>query len=230
VDSKHPHYLIDSLFAWRYGNAAYYTTVALLLFVALAGLLIREDLFRARWGFVAVALALIPAVCEWITSIRFPWPMKFLLTLALVMHMAGGIFDFYFTLYPIYDKFCHLVSAMAIAFLIFTVILVLGGLTGNNFRRKTVVGSVFAIVFFLGLAWEFAELRLDLLSGTSYFVNPYDSLFDLIFNIIATTYLAANLNEYLKRESLLSLYWWWIHWKGEERGRGKEGWRRDPTS
>jgi hypothetical protein len=41
------------MFAWRYGNGVYYATVALLLFVTLSGLLVTDDLFRARWGFVA---------------------------------------------------------------------------------------------------------------------------------------------------------------------------------
>jgi hypothetical protein len=214
LENRRPHYLIDSLFAWRYGNLVYYATVALLLFVALEGLLIRQDLSRARWGFVAVVLAILPAVGEFSTGIRFPWPMKFLLTLGLVMHMSGGIFEFYFSLYPIYDKFCHLVSAMGIALLVFVFILVLGGVTGRNFSRITVVASVFATVVVLGLMWEYAELFLDLSTGTSYFVNPYDSVFDMIFNIIATSYVTINLNEYLKRESLLELYKRWILWQG----------------
>jgi hypothetical protein len=217
VDTKHPHYLIDSIFEWELGDAVYYITMALLLVVALAGLLIRNDLFRARWGFVAVALALLPAACEWITGIRFPWPMKFLLALALVMHMAGGIFRFYFTLYPIYDKFCHLIAAMGIALLVFVFLLVLGGLTGNNFQRISVVVWIFVTVIFLGFAWEYAELRLDIISGSTYFVNPYDSIFDMIFNIIATSYVAINVGEYLKRESLLSLYMRWIHWREDVR-------------
>jgi len=142
--------------------------------------------------------------------------MKFLLTLALLMHMAGGIFLFYFTLYPVYDKVCHLVAAMAIAFLVFISILVPGGLTGRNFRRRAVVACVFIAVIVLGLAWEYAEFRLDIRSGSTYFVNPFDSVFDMIFNIIATTYMAANFNEYLKRESLISLYRRWIHWRGKD--------------
>jgi hypothetical protein len=220
---RHHGYRIDAIFAWRYGNVLYYLTVCLLLFIALSGLLIREDLFRARWGFVAVVLALLPALAERATGIRFPWPMKFFLTLALVLHMAGGIFDFYFTLYPIYDKFAHLAAAMGIGFLIFVAILVLGGVTGNNFHRRTVVACVFVGVLLLGLAWEYAELRLDILSGSDYFVNPFDSVFDMIFNLIAVSYLSANLNEYLKRETLLDLYRRWIHWKGDERKPGKNG-------
>lgn len=196
----------------------YYVTAALLFVVALAGLLIRTDFFRARWGFIAVALALLPALCEWITGIRFPWPMKFLLTLALLMHMAGGIFLFYFTLYPLYDKVCHLVAAMGIALLVFVFILVLGGLKARNFGREAVVASVFTTVMVLGLAWEYAELRLDIRSGSTYFVNPFDSAFDMIFNIIGSAYVAAILNGYLKRESLLSLYRRWIHWRESVRG------------
>jgi hypothetical protein len=188
----------------------------LLLFIAFSGILIRGDFFRARWGFVAVALALVPLIAEWATGIRFPWPMKFLLTLAMVMHMAGGVFLFYFTLYPIYDKLCHLVSAIAIALLIFFTILVIGGISGKNFNRKAVVATVFLSVVGFGLFWEYAELRLDILSGSTYFVTPYDSVFDMIFNIIATAYVAINLNAYLKRESLLELYRRWIHWRGGE--------------
>ena len=216
VDSKRPHYLIDAVFEWKYGNGAYYATVVLLLIVALAGLLIRNDIFRARWAFIAVALSLLPALCEWIIRIRFPWPMKFLLTLALLMHMAGGIFLFYFTLYPVYDKVGHLVAAMALAFLVFISILVLGGVAGRNFRRRAVVACVFIAVIVLGLAWEYAEFRLDIRSGSTYFVNPFDSVFDMIFNIIATAYMAANFNEYLKRESLISLYRRWIHGRGKD--------------
>lgn len=215
MDPKRPHYLIDSVFEWKYGNAAYFATVVFLLIVALAGLLIRNDIFRARWAFIAVALALLPALCEWIIGIRFPWLMKFLLTFALLMHMAGGILLFYFTLYPIYDKICHVVAAMAIAFLIFISILVLVGVTGRDFRREAVVACICITVLVLGLAWEYAELRLDIRSGSTYFVNPFDSVFDMIFNIVATAYVAVNLNEYLKQESLISLYRRWIHWKGE---------------
>lgn len=214
VDPKRPHYLIDTIFAWKYGSSAYYATVVVLLIVAFAGLLIRNDLFRARWAFIAVALALLPALCEKITGIRFPWLMKFLLTLALLMHMAGGIFLLYFTLYPLYDKICHLVAAMAVAFLLFIFILVLGGLTGRNYRRETVVASIFIAAFILGLGWEYAEFRLDIRSGSTYFVNPFDSVFDMIFNIIAAAYMAANLKEYLKQESLITLYRKWIHWEG----------------
>jgi hypothetical protein len=101
--------------------------------------------------------------------------------------------------------------------LVFVFLLVLGGLTGNNFQRISVVVWIFVTVIFLGFAWEYAELRLDIISGSTYFVNPYDSIFDMIFNIIATSYVAINVGEYLKRESLLSLYMRWIHWREDVR-------------
>ena len=82
---------------------------------------------------------------------------------------------------------------MGISFLVFVSILVLGGLTVKNFRRGIVVVCVFATVMVLGLTWEYAELRLDILSGSTYFVNPYDSVFDMIFNIIASAYWQPSL-------------------------------------
>ncbi len=130
----HPRYLIDSLLEWNYGNTVYYASVLVLLFIAVDGLIIRGDIFRARWGFVALTIALLPVLAEYFFRIIFPWPMKFLITLALILHMAGGIFEFYFTLYPIYDKIAHLVSSMAIAFLFFVTILIIAGVTGQTYQ------------------------------------------------------------------------------------------------
>ena len=125
-----PRHLYDDLLEWEYGNTAYYSALALLLFIAVDGLIIRGDVLRAQWGFVALAIALLPALAEYLTPLILPWPMKFFITLSLIFHIAGGIFEFYFTLYPVYDKIGHLVSSIAISLVIVVVLLILVGITG----------------------------------------------------------------------------------------------------
>ncbi len=202
-----------SLLRWKYGTAAYYCSAIVLFLIAIAAVFIRNDIFRARWAFVALGLALLPAVGEKLTRIIFPWPMKFLITLSLILHMAGGVFGFYFTLYPIYDKIAHLVASITIAFLIFILILVLGKTFELRIRRSWIAGGIFLIIMFFGLAWEYAELFIDLSSGTTYFVTPYDSLFDVTFNTIGSAYVALTVNQYLKSASVDQLYDRFIHWK-----------------
>jgi hypothetical protein len=205
--------LTDALLGWKYGNFAYLSSLAVLFLIAVAAVFIRNDIFRARWAFVALALALLPAAAERMTGIRFPWPMKFLLTLSLVMHMAGGVFGFYFSLYPIYDKIAHLVSSIAIAYLIFIVILVIGGIFRKHPSRLWISCGIFFTVMLLGLSWEYEELFLDLSSGTTYFVNPADSFFDMVFNILGSAYVALTVNAYLKSESFDHLYQRFIRWQ-----------------
>jgi hypothetical protein len=203
----------DSLLSWKFGPPAYYGSVVLLFLIALAGVFIRNDIFRARWAFVALCLALLPAAGEKLTGILFPWPMKFLISLSLILHMAGGIFGFYFSLYPIYDKIGHLTASITIAFLLFIVILVIGKTFELQLQRSWIVWGIFLSMMVFGLAWEYAELFIDLSSGTTYFVTPYDSVFDMIFNIIGSVYVVTIVNGYLKTASADQLCDRFISWR-----------------
>ena len=206
------HSLTDVLLAWRYGNAAYYISLAVLFLIGIAAVFIRHDIFRAHWAFVALAVAVLPAVAERLTGIRLPWPVKLLITLALILHTAGGAFGLYFSLYPIYDKIAHLVASIAIAWLIFIIILVTGGIFRKHPGRLWICWGIFLAVMLLGLSWEYEELFIDLSTGTTYFVNPADSFFDMVFNIIGSGYVALTVNAYLKSDSFEHQYQRFIQW------------------
>ena len=208
------HTLTDALLAWRYGNAVCYSSMAVLFLIGIAAVFIRHDIFRAHWAFVALAVAVLPAAAERLTGIRLPWPMKLLITLALILHTAGGAFGLYFSLYPIYDKIAHLVASIAISYLIFVIILVTGGIFRRYPGRLWTCCGIFLAVMLLGLSWEYEELFIDLSTGTTYFVNPADSFFDMVFNIIGSAYVVLIVNAYLKSESFEQLYHRFIRWQG----------------
>jgi hypothetical protein len=50
---------------------------------------------------------------------------------------------------------------------------------------------------------------------TDIFLRPEsnDSLLDTVFNLIGTSYIVLNINEYLKHESINRLYRRFIRWK-----------------
>lgn len=210
---KNPPYLYDDLLEWEYGNIAYYSALVLLLLIAAYGLIIRGDLLRAQWGFVAFAIALLPALAEYLTPLLLPWPMKVFITLSLIFHIAGGIFSFYFTLYPVYDKIGHLVSSIAISLVIVVGILILVGITGIKLGKSIVVIGIIIPVLLFGVAWEYAELNIDTVAGSTYFVNINDSLLDMLFNVTGITYVVMNIHELLKHESIMDLYRRFIRWK-----------------
>ena len=82
-----PRYLYDDLLEWQYGNTAYYSALVLLLFIAVDGLIIRGDVLRAQWGFVALAIALLPGLAEYLTPLILPWPVKFFIALFLPIQL-----------------------------------------------------------------------------------------------------------------------------------------------
>lgn len=211
-DKKNRH-LIDDLLDWEFGNAACYCALIALLLIAISGILVRGDLLRAQWGFVAFAIALLPVIAEYLTPVIFPWPMKFCITASLILHIAGGIFEFYFTCYPIYDKIGHLVASIAISLVIFVMILIITGITGLRPGRFAVVFCIFIPVMLCGIAWEYAELNIDSVAGSTYFVGISDSLLDILFNVIGAGYVVVNVHEMLKYDSLNTLYRRFIHWK-----------------
>lgn len=206
-------HLMDDLLAWEFGNAACYSALIALLLIAIIGLLVRGDLLRAQWGFVAFAIALLPAIAEYLTPVIFPWPMKFCITASLILHIAGGIFEFYFTCYPIYDKIGHLVASIAISLVIFVMILIVTGITNLRPGRFTIVFCIFIPVMLCGIAWEYAELNIDSVAGSTYFVGISDSLLDMLFNVIGSGYVVVNVHEMLKYDSPITLYRRFIHWK-----------------
>jgi hypothetical protein len=198
-------YMIEDVIAWRYGNLCYYATIVALLIFAVSGIFY-DDTYRAVWGFCAALLAALPAVVEWKKGWIFPWFAKFLVGLSLVMHIGGGIESWYFSLYPIYDKIAHLVSAMTIALLVFLLLLFLEYYGVVHPGRRTIVFLIVFVTLFFGLSWEIAEWSIDQNLLSTYWVNFNDSVFDTIFNLIGVGYIAFHANEYLKAEPPEKLY------------------------
>jgi hypothetical protein len=205
-------YAIEELMDWRYGNLCYYITITALFLFSVSGLII-EDTYRAIWGFCAVILAALAEILEWKEGWIFPWPAKFLIGLTLVMHIGGGINSWYFSLYPIYDKIAHLVASITIAFLTFLFLLFLSYHAVVHLGRRGIIVVIIVLTLFFGLTWELAEYVIDLNLLSTYFVTPWDSIFDTIFNILGCGYIAFHANEYLKLEPPEKLYRRLVKWK-----------------
>jgi hypothetical protein len=191
--------------AWRFGTLCYYLTILILFLLSVSGILI-GDIYRASWGFLAVTLAALPAIVEWRKGWIFPWFMKFLIGLTLIMHIGGGIFKWYFLYYPVYDKIAHVVAAMTIAFMIFLLLFFLEANSIIHLGRQGTVLTIVLVTLFFGLSWELIEYLIDAKFLSTYFLGLNDSLLDTLFNILGTGYIAYHANHYLRLQSPDSLY------------------------
>ena len=198
-------YALEALMDWRYGNFCYYLTIVVLFLFAVSGI-IYQDTYRAVWGFCAVLLVALADLVERRRGWIFPWPVKFLIGLSLVMHIGGGIESWYFSLYPIYDKIAHLVAAITIAYLTFLLLLFLDYYDIVHLGRRTIIFIIVFVTLFFGFSWEIAEWSIDQNLLSTYWVNLNDSIFDTIFNIIGVGFIAFHANEYLKLEPPEKVY------------------------
>lgn len=146
--------------------------------------LIIGDTFRFMYVLIpSLGLSLLPIIFELAMKVRFPPGFKLFFSLALLVHVAGGISRFYWKFAPFYDKIAHVCSALALFLLIISVFALLD-YHGTTLKWRTVLIGTIALVSILMIAWEVSEYVIDLIATTSYNNGIIDSIGDVIANII----------------------------------------------
>ncbi len=146
--------------------------------------LIIGDTFRFIYVLIpSLALSLLPVIFEFAMKVRFPPGFKLLFSLALLVHVAGGISRFYWKFAPFYDKIAHVCSALALFLLIISVFSFLD-YHGTTLKWRTVLITTVALVTVLMITWEISEYVIDVIATTSYNNGIIDSIGDVIANII----------------------------------------------
>lgn len=154
------------------------------------------DLTRSVWPLICIIITAIPFVFEWRNKVSLPYGLKMIVPFALFLHVAGGIMRWYWEV-PFYDKFAHVVSAIALGLVLFTMYLYLDYLEYVKKRpffkkririfktqEEDVMAGVTVIMIIFGLAWEFSEYFIDLVFVTTYNFGLVDSITDFAGDII----------------------------------------------
>lgn len=188
------------------GNGSFFTArngeilIALVFELIFVGLSIHSvligDMTRSLWPLIAIILTLVPFIVEWKDKVSLPFGLKMMVPFALFLHVAGGIMRWYWEV-PFFDKFAHIISAIALGLILFTMYQYLDYLEyakKKPFFKKSirffktqemdVVAGVVVILVIFGLAWEFSEYAIDLVYHTTYNFGLVDSVTDFAGDII----------------------------------------------
>ena len=141
------------------------------------------DTFRATWGIFALLLTFVPVLIQKWRGVAFLWPVKLMIALPLLVHIAGGIEQLYFSWYPFYDKLAHLVAAAAVAFLVYVILLYFSTRVTFCRSRSVILILILLTTMLAGSAWEIAEQYIDLIYNSTYYLSIIDSLLDQAFNL-----------------------------------------------
>ncbi|MGB9176645.1 MAG: hypothetical protein WCB46_07925 [Methanoregula sp.] len=142
------------------------TILVILLEIGFIGLAVHarntNDIPRMYIAIGSFFIPLIPYAVERLARISFPVGIKFMIPLALFIHTAGGIMDWYWSpVFPLYDKLAHFVSGIAVGLVILVFFLFLDKY-GVRFKRSTVLIGIFLIVAILGGFWKIGEVYIDI--------------------------------------------------------------------
>jgi VanZ family protein len=146
-----------------------------------------DDIPRLKIAVTAFFMTLVPYLAERLLRISLPFGIKSLIPFALFVHAAGGIMRWYWELSGFYyDKIAHVVSGLALGLVIFATFLTFILYTdyGREMQRRSVLVWTALITFMFGLFWEFEELSIDSVMLTTYSGGLYDSIGDMIGNIV----------------------------------------------
>ncbi len=157
------------------------------------------EAFTATFMF---ALSIVPYAVAARESIRFPWFVYFLISLALWFHVAGYVQGFYVDLYPYYDKVAHLVSGITIALLGFLGVVYLDRHWRMRLTPLFIAGFTIIFGLALGAVWEMYEFLVDMFFWGS-LAGPMqnslaDTMLDMIFVLVGSLIVAMVALSYFR--------------------------------
>ena len=153
---------------------------------------------------LALIVSFVPTILKRNYQITLPLTLEILITIALILHVGGGLLGAYGIIY--YDTLTHFVSSFLIAFIAFVVIYILDeywdGLMMDKYSMAFVV--VFTTIA-MGVIWEFNEWITDIFFGTHEQWGYTDTIKDLFIDMIAGLVMAIIGVAMIKRGSFEEL-------------------------
>lgn len=163
------------------------------------------SILNLRWVWIfgciiAIIVSLIPTILKRNYEINLPLVLEILITIALILHVGGGLFGAYGI--PHYDTLTHFISSFLVAFLAFVIIYILDKYWDGLYMNKYAMAFVVVIATIaMGVVWELNEWITDLIFGTQEQLGYSDTLKDLFIDTFAGMVMAVIGVSMIKRGS-----------------------------
>ena len=144
----------------------------------------KNDYLWTFASFVCFFVALIPVIIKRDLKVVVPWPLDFLITLSLFLHVAGGVINIYHII-PFYDKILHFFSTMVVATVSFIIVYLIDKYwSGFHMDLPAMAFLIVILSIAGGVFWEFGEFASDKIFGTRAQLGLDDTMWDLIYDTI----------------------------------------------
>ena len=146
-------------------------------------------MFASFSGFI---LSMAPNIIERRFDIRIPLLLDLAITLAIFLHVGGGVLKMYWTI-PFYDKIGHFFTSALIAFIALTTVYLLDEYwLGLHADLRGMIFVTIILTMAVGVTWEIREFGIDQVFGAHEQGDLYDAMTDLIADTIAGVIVAVS--------------------------------------
>jgi len=171
------------------GIALSYTLKGIMVLLFFIGLW-KQDWGAAFGCLVGLVIVMIPTFVKRRYDIALPWVLELMITLALFIHVSGGVLGLY-DAFVRYDTLAHFVSSCLIALLAFTFIYILHVYWDGLHMDKYAMAFVVVITTMaMGVVWEVYEWVVDMLFGTTLQLGLWDTMKDLVMDTVGGIIIA----------------------------------------
>ena len=146
----------------------------------------------------AIVVSFVPSIVERNYRITLPFELDLLITLAIFLHIFLGEFFMFYERVSAWDVILHLFSTSVISLLAFMIVYTLH--YTRKLRLSIPLVGFFTVTFamFVGALWEILEFIVDIVFDTTAQKGLTDTMWDLIYDLIAGVIVAIIGMAYVK--------------------------------
>jgi hypothetical protein len=179
--------------------AAVITAAALTILMVLAVRDGEAASYEVNTGIFCALFCLLPPVLRHGRIMSLPSPFVIVIELSIFLHAYGVMFFQYDELYY-WDTLTHAISSLTVSLCVFYALLVI-----TTFDKKIRVPAkwmpllIFLTAVTFGAYWETFEFFVDQLTGTNMQYSPWDTLRDLICDVVGALMVCVYAYLYMKK-------------------------------
>lgn len=153
--------------------------------------------YQIYTGIFTALFCLVPLVFRRKKVMTLPLLLVIMIELAIFLHGYGVLLLQYDNL-TWYDSLTHTTSSVVAGLCVFYALLVVNRSDGKiSFGRNGISIFIVLIMMTLSVYWEVFELVVDVLTGTNMQYSPFDTMRDMMSNLIGGIFVALYVRWFL---------------------------------
>jgi uncharacterized membrane protein YjdF len=186
----------------KVSDAVCVTAAAVLLIMTVMAILeSRRVSYEINTGLFCAVFCLVPLILRRLRIVTLPLAFVIMAETAIFLH-AYGVLLAQYDIMVWWDTVTHTISSVTVSLCVFFALMAVDVFDSKvNFSRKAMVVFIILIGMTFGAYWEVFEWVVDVTTGTNMQYSPWDTIRDLLCDILGAVVVSVYAYVYLGRRS-----------------------------